>query len=147
MPLAAVDAAAVAGGNGSGKGHRRAVMFSSFDPEVCIEIRMRRPEFPVMFLSGGEAEIHVDSRRTSIARAIEFAVTSNLDGVILETSVLKLQPQMVAHAKRHGLEVMTYGLQNDDEMWVKEQEKLGVHGVIVDDVERVSRAFQPQQQR
>ncbi len=137
--LAAVDAAAAAA-TAAGSAPR-AVMFSSFDPEVCTEIRMRRPEFPVMFLSGGEAEVHVDPRRTSIARAIEFAVTSNLDGVILDTSVLKLQPQMVAHAKRHGLEVMTYGLQNDDEAWVREQEKLGVHGVIVDDVERVARAF------
>lgn len=133
--LAAVDAAAA-----SCRG-TRAVMFSSFDPEVCTEIRMRRPEFPVMFLSGGESEVHVDARRTSIARAIEFAVTSNLDGVILDTSVLKLQPHMVAHAKSQGLEVMTYGMQNDEEDWVKEQEKLGVHGVIVDDVERVSRAY------
>lgn len=134
--LAAVDAAAA-----SSKMGIRAVMFSSFDPEVCTEIRMRRPEFPVMFLSGGESEIHVDARRTSIARAIEFAVTSNLDGIILETSVLKQQPQMVAHAKAQGLEVMTYGTQNDDEEWIKEQEKLGVHGVIVDDVERISRAY------
>jgi glycerophosphodiester phosphodiesterase len=144
--LAAVDAALSASrssSDGGGRGQSiRAVMFSSFDPEVCIEIRMRRPEFPVMFLSGGEAEVHVDSRRTSIARAIEFAVTSNLDGVILDTSVLKLQPQMIAHAKRYGLEVMTYGMQNDDEEWVQEQEKLGVHGVIVDDVERIARAYQ-----
>ncbi|KAL4519205.1 hypothetical protein Ndes2526A_g00304 [Nannochloris sp. 'desiccata'] len=137
--LAAVDAAAAAGGSSRGT---RAVMFSSFDPEVCTEIRMRRPEFPVMFLSGGESEVHVDARRTSIARAIEFAVAANLDGVILDSSVLKLQPQMVAHAKRQGLEVMTYGMQNDNEDWVQEQEKLGVHGVIVDDVERVARAYQ-----
>ncbi len=135
--LAAVDAAAAAAG-----GRTRAVMFSSFDPEVCIEIRIRRPEFPVMFLSGGESELHVDPRRTSIACAIEFAVASNLDGVILDSSVLKLQTHMVAHAKQNGLEVMTYGMQNDDETWVQEQEKLGVHGVIVDDVERVARCYQ-----
>lgn len=133
--LAAVDAAF------QGTTARRDLMFSSFDPDVCVAMKARRPEFPVMFLSGGEAETHVDERRTSLMAAVEFAAASGLDGVIFDTDVLKGLPGAVAAARGRGLHVMTYGLGNDQEEWLREQESLGVHGAIVDDVERAVRAF------
>jgi hypothetical protein len=37
--------------------------------------------------------------------------------------------------------VLTYGKLNDDPAWVHKQQCMGVHGVIVDDVEGVSRAL------
>ena len=132
--LAGVDAAEFVGVGGR---HQRAIMFSSFDPEVCIELKIRRPEFPVMFLSGGGAYPHVDRRRTSVSGAIEFATSAALDGVILESFVLKQDPGAVAAAHHLGLVVMTYGVHNDDDAWVQEQERLGVHAVIVDDVEKI----------
>ena len=121
--------------------HSRPVMFSSFDPEVCVELKIRRPEFTVMFLSGGEAENHVDPRRTSIAAAIDFASKNGLDGVIVDTFVLKQRPHMVAEARGQGLVMLTYGIENNEEEWVMEQERLGVHGAIVDDVERIVQAY------
>lgn len=39
------------------------------------------------------------------------------------------------------LQVMTYGTSNDDAEWVRKQFYLGVHGVVVDDVEGVARAL------
>lgn len=109
--LATVDAALAA--------QPRLVMFSSFDPDVCLELRLRRPHSAVFFLTGGGAYAHVDPRRTSVASAIEFASASELQGVIVDS----------------------YGKMNDDPAWVHKQRCLGVHGVIVDDVESVSRAL------
>lgn len=40
-----------------------------------------------------------------------------------------------------GLQVLTYGLQNNDPAWVRHQYTLGVQGAIVDDVEGVVSAF------
>lgn len=139
--LKAVDQASIISSSPTALRRPRAVMFSSFDPEVCIELKSRRPEFSVMFLSAGEAQDHVDPRRTSIIAAIDFAAGNGLDGIILDTLVLRQQTNMVAVARQHGLEVMTYGIENNEEEWVMEQERLGVHGAIVDDVERVVQAY------
>lgn len=117
-------------------------MFSSFDPEVCLRLKALRPDSVVMFLSGGGAYAHVDSRRTSILAALEFAAGAGLDGVILETSVLREQQGMVAVARRAGLQMMTYGVLNNDPVWVRQQEGLGVHAVIVDDVVGIASAFE-----
>ncbi len=40
-----------------------------------------------------------------------------------------------------GVQVLTYGLQNNDPAWVRHQYTLGVQGAIVDDVEGVVSAF------
>ncbi len=120
---------------------RRRLLFSSFDPEVCSELKRRRPEFSVMFLSGGGAYAHVDARRTSIPAAIGFAANAGLDGIILESATLRGQQGMVEAARSQGLQLMTYGLANDDADWVRKQFFLGVHGVIVDDVEGVAAAL------
>lgn len=39
------------------------------------------------------------------------------------------------------LQVMTYGLPNDDPEWVRAQQRMGVQGVIVDDVAGVAAAL------
>lgn len=120
---------------------RRRLLFSSFDPEVCAELKRRRPEFAVMFLSGGGYYPHVDPRRTSISAAVGFAAGAGLQGIILESATMRAQSHMVEVARGHGLQVLTYGLANDDPEWVRKQFFLGVHGVIVDDVAGVSAAL------
>ena len=40
-----------------------------------------------------------------------------------------------------AMQVLTYGLQNNDPAWVRHQYTLGVQGAIVDDVEGVVSAF------
>ncbi len=39
------------------------------------------------------------------------------------------------------VQVMTYGLPNDDPEWVRSQQRMGVQGVIVDDVAGVAAAL------
>ena len=54
---------------------------------------------------------------------------------------LLLFPFQFARWSAPLLQVMTYGLANDDAEWVRKQFYLGVHGVIVDDVEGVTDAL------
>lgn len=122
-------------------GTSRAVVFSSFDPEVCTALRQRQQDFPVLFLSGGGTDWHCDSRRTSIPAAINFAADTELQGVVLNASAVQRAPHMVAAARGKGLVVLTYGLENDDPEWVKRQSQLGVTAAIVDDVKHVLPAF------
>lgn len=116
---------------------RRHVMFSSFDPDACLAIKEHRPDAIVMFLSGGGAYQHVDTRRTSIRSAIDFALSAKLEGIIIEASMLQQQQYMVLDARQKGLQVCSYGIDNDNPLWVLRQEELGVHAVIVDDVDRI----------
>lgn len=139
--LAAVDAAEADWPTSNHNGGGRMIVYSSFDPEVCLEVRKRRPEACIMFLSDCGEHPYVDDRRNSAGAAIEFACNAGLQGVILESTVVKSDPGVVRVAGEKGLRVMTYGTLNDDEEWVGVQGLLGVCGVIVDDVERVVKAM------
>lgn len=120
---------------------KRPLVFSSFDPDVCSLVKSRRPSDTVMFLSTGGTSWHADPRRMSIQAAIEFATSNHLQGIIVDSGALFAHKDTVAKAKARGLVTMTYGLENDDPQWVAAQHELQVHGIIVDDVERISRHF------
>lgn len=119
----------------------RTIVFTSFDPEVCIALRERQARFPVLFLSGGGAYEHVDARRTSIPRAIEFAASAGLQGIVLETAMLRKQEMEISAARSRGLQLYTYGQQNSDADWLRRQFFLGVQGAIVDDIPAVVAAL------
>lgn len=119
----------------------RPVVFSSFDPDVCRELRARQQQWPVLFLSDGGRQWHADQRRTSIQAALAVASTYQLSGVVLDSGALAASPDSVALARSQGLKVVTYGFENDNPDWVRHQQELGVCAVIVDDVSSVTRAF------
>ncbi|KAK9808810.1 hypothetical protein WJX72_004106 [[Myrmecia] bisecta] len=120
------------------KHSRRTLVFSSFDPEVCAALRARQTQWPVMFLSAGGVDEHCDARRTSIDAAIGFALGTGLQGIILDAGALHAQQHMAGLARSKGLHVYTYGLQNDDPEWVRQQYMIGVQGAICDDVSHVA---------
>ena len=119
----------------------RPLLFSSFDPDVCEEVKRRRPEDWVMFLTTGGTSFHADRRRMSIDAAIEVAALHGLEGIIVDSGALYRDQDAVDRARREGLKLMTYGVENDNVGWVLAQQTLGVHGVIVDDVARVNAAL------
>jgi glycerophosphodiester phosphodiesterase len=138
--LGGVDAALAAAARAAGAAAaRRPLAFSSFCPDVCLEIQRRRgAEFPVFFLSTGGTEPHADPRRVGVPEALAFAAAARLDGLILDSRALRATPGAAAAAAAAGLRLMTYGGINDDPAWVLEQAALGVAAVIVDDVEGVA---------
>lgn len=113
----------------------RQVVFSSFDPDVCRAIRAAQDQHPVMFLSTGGRDWHVDPRRMSIEAAMQEAVASRLSGIVTDSAALRANPEAATVAKANGLKLLTYGLENDDIEWVMRQQQIGVTGVIVDDLQ------------
>lgn len=120
---------------------KRPLIFSSFDPDVCSLVKKRRPSDTVMFLSTGGTSWHADPRRMSLQAAIEFAASNHLQGIIVDSGSLFNDKDTVSRAKERGLVTMTYGLENDNPQWVAHQSQIHVHGVIVDDVARMSKYF------
>jgi glycerophosphodiester phosphodiesterase len=119
----------------------RPILLSSFDPDVCRELRARQSSWPVMFLSTGGRDWHADPRRMSISAALAVASSYSLSGVVLDSGALAAEPEAVALARAQGVKVVTYGLENDDPAWVLRQQQLGVFAVIVDDVPRITGAL------
>eukprot|EP00210_Caulerpa_lentillifera_P006296 g6014.t1 len=115
----------------------RAVVFSSFDPLVVKKLKLNHKSVVAMFLTTGmEAENDV-SKESTFSTDIDWAYTNGLDGVVLDSTILRKNQEVIGKALALGLIVMTYGLENNDHDWVLSQFHLGVHGAIVDDVEKV----------
>ena len=122
------------------------IVISSFDPDICTEMKRKLKSgslasIPVMLLTTGGIDFHVDPRRMSIAGAIDFCREHGLDGLVVDTSQLRAQSHLIKVACRHHLQMMTYGLENDDMDWLTEQWRLGIHGAIVDNVQQVVPQF------
>ena len=114
----------------------RLLFFSSFDPDICTAIKSKAEgQYGVWFLSGCGLYEHSDPRRTSIEAALEFASTSKMEGIVLPAVILMKTESIVSNAAKLGLDVMTYGLENDDQGAVMRQKELGVAAAIIDNVE------------
>lgn len=114
---------------------KRKIFFSSFDPDICTDLKRRKAPYPIYYLSGCGLYQHADARRTSIPAALDFATSNELGGVVLPASILIANKGMVQDARARELALMTYGLENNDLSAVEEQGRLGVHAAIIDDVE------------
>ena len=115
----------------------RTVFFSSFCPCTCKQMKVLQPTRPVMFLSDIGAEWHCNPQRISLLSAMHFAKEAKLDGLVVETAELKIQQHMVEEVRDQGLQLLTFGIDNNDPDWVRKQYFLGVHAAIVDELPRV----------
>ncbi|GIL47848.1 hypothetical protein Vafri_4498 [Volvox africanus] len=141
LPTAHLTDSGCAAGDAGTPQRRRRIMFSSFDPDVCVELRRRQTEHPVYYLSGCGLYTHADARRTSIPAALSFATEAGMRGIVVPASVLLKNMDMVESANRNHLELMTYGLENNDLDCLKTQADAGVVAAIVDEVEGVTAAL------
>ena len=111
----------------------RSVVFSSFDPDVCIALSERQCRHEVLFLTCCH-EPHPDPRQRSVDASIELAKKHNLLGVVADTEKLREQPELITAVKSEGLYLGSYGRSNDDARWVLEQVSLGMDAVIADNI-------------
>ena len=92
----------------------RAVLLSSFSPEICILLARKQSRWPVAFLTDSGNSIQNDVRATNLQEAVSFAQKWELDGVVLASEPLVLAPQLVEFVKRKKLFCATYGALNDE---------------------------------
>jgi len=112
----------------------REIVFSSFDPDVCVLLSRKQPKYPVLFLTEMGTVMRSDPRSNSPDASIHFAVAVGLQGVVCPASFLLRNPQVVEQIKKANLVVATWGRDNNTTTNVDNQLAMGVNGIIVDHV-------------
>jgi glycerophosphodiester phosphodiesterase len=115
-------------------GQGRNMIFSSFNPDICLLLSFKQPSIPVLFLTDSGVEPVGDIRASSLQEAIRFASRWNLLGVVSAAEPLVISPRLVKVVKESGLVCVSYGMINNDPEKVQLQVKEGIDAVIVDSV-------------
>lgn len=113
---------------------RRKLLFSSFNPDICLLLSFKQPSIPVMFLTDAGVCPVGDIRASSLQEAIRFASRWNLLGIVSAAEPFCNSPRLVRVVKEIGLVCVSYGLLNNDNAMVQQQVKEGIDAVIVDNV-------------
>ncbi|KAM5477967.1 Glycerophosphocholine phosphodiesterase [Microsporum canis] len=115
-------------------GEGRNMIFSSFNPDICLLLSFKQPSIPVLFLTDSGVSPVADIRASSLQEAIRFASRWNLLGIVTNAEPLVLSPRLVKVVKASGLVCVSYGTINNDPANVKVQVSEGIDAVIVDSV-------------
>ncbi|KAL8974194.1 MAG: hypothetical protein Q9197_001568 [Variospora fuerteventurae] len=121
------------GSSGAGD-NRRPIIFSSFNPDICLLLSFKQPSIPILFLTDAGTSPVGDVRASSLQEAIRFASRWNLLGIVAAAEPLVLCPRLVKVVKESGLVCVSYGTLNNDGDKVKLQVDEGIDAVIVDSV-------------
>ena len=112
----------------------RDMIFSSFNPDICLLLSFKQPSIPVLFLTDAGTQPVGDIRASSLHEAIRFASHWDLLGIVSAAEPLVLSPRLVKVVKESGLVCVSYGTINNDPAEVQKQVKEGIDAVIVDSV-------------
>ncbi|KAI4191895.1 MAG: hypothetical protein LQ346_004563 [Caloplaca aetnensis] len=115
-------------------GQNRPIIFSSFNPDICLLLSFKQPSIPILFLTDAGTSPVGDVRASSLQEAIRFASRWNLLGIVSAAEPLVLCPRLVKVVKESGLVCVSYGALNNDNEKVKLQVDEGIDAVIVDSV-------------
>ncbi|MCJ1394861.1 Glycerophosphocholine phosphodiesterase [Xylographa bjoerkii] len=115
-------------------GKKRNVIFSSFNPDICLLLSFKQPSIPILFLTDAGTCPVGDIRASSLQEAIRFASRWNLLGVVSAAEPLVISPRLVKVVKESGLVCVSYGNINNEPDKVKLQVQEGIDAVIVDSV-------------
>ncbi|KAI9679529.1 MAG: Glycerophosphocholine phosphodiesterase [Caeruleum heppii] len=115
-------------------GKKRNILFSSFNPDICLLLSFKQPSIPILFLTDAGTSAVGDIRASSLQEAIRFASRWNLLGVVTAAEPLVTCPRLVKVVKESGLVCVSYGTINNDPEKVQLQVKEGIDAVIVDSV-------------
>ena len=116
-------------------GGDRKIVFSSFNPDICLMIRLKQNKYPVVFLTQGitaKYPTYHDPRCQTIAMAMRHAINSDILGINVHTEDILRDPTQVKIVKDAGLIIFCWGDDNNDKATIQHLKKLGLHGVIYD---------------
>ena len=80
-----------------------------------------QPAFSVLFLSDIGAVWYANPERNSLQAAFQLPVQTNLNGLVVETAELKSQQDQIEGVRDQGLQLLTFGIDNNDSEWVRKQ--------------------------
>ncbi|KAJ3225625.1 phosphate system positive regulatory protein pho81 [Chytriomyces hyalinus] len=119
----------------------RSIIFSSFNPQICVTMNWKQPNFGVFFKTNCGFETspasgscstwkESDRRCGSIKEAIRFAKRSHFLGVMCEATPLIQVPALITTIKQSGLMLASFGSKNQDSRNVAVQENGGVDAIM-----------------
>ena len=91
----------------------RDIIFSSFNPDICLCLSFKQPNFPIMFLTDSGGEKVGDIRASSLQEAIRFARRWKLLGIVSLADAFVISPRLVRVVKQNGLVCVSYGSENN----------------------------------
>ncbi|KAI1305509.1 Glycerophosphoryl diester phosphodiesterase family-domain-containing protein [Xylaria venustula] len=92
----------------------RHIIFSSFNPDICLCLSFKQPSIPILFLTDAGVEPVSDVRASSLQEAIRFASRWNLLGIVSNATPFVNCPRLIKVVKQSGLVCVSYGVQNND---------------------------------
>lgn len=92
----------------------RNIIFSSFNPDICLMLSFKQPSIPVLFLTDAGTSAVGDVRAGSLQEAIRFASRWNLLGIVSAAEPLVECPRLIRVVKESSLVCVSYGTQNND---------------------------------
>lgn len=95
-------------------GKKRKIIFSSFNPDICLLLSFKQPNIPILFLTDAGVSPVGDIRASSIQEAIRFASRWNLLGIVSAAEPFCISPRLVKVVKESGLVCVSYGVLNND---------------------------------
>ncbi|KAI3323962.1 glycerophosphodiester phosphodiesterase GDE1 [Xylariaceae sp. AK1471] len=81
----------------------RHIIFSSFNPDICLCLNFKQPSIPIMFLTDAGIDEVSDIRASSLQEAIRFASRWNLLGIVSNAIPFVNSPRLVKVVKQSGL--------------------------------------------
>jgi glycerophosphodiester phosphodiesterase len=94
-------------------GKERKIIFSSFNPDICLLLSFKQPSIPILFLTDAGICSVGDIRASSLQEAIRFASRWNLLGIVSAAEPLCNSPRLVRVVKESGLVCVSYGVLNN----------------------------------
>jgi glycerophosphodiester phosphodiesterase len=92
----------------------RNIIFSSFNPDICLMLSFKQPSIPVLFLTDAGTSAVGDVRAASLQEAIRFASRWNLLGIVSAAEPLVACPRLIRVVKESSLVCVSYGTLNND---------------------------------
>ena len=81
---------------------KRNIIFSSFNPDICLMLSFKQPSIPILFLTDAGSSPVGDIRASSLQQAVRFARRWNLLGVVSAAEPLVLCPRLIRAVKENG---------------------------------------------
>lgn len=112
----------------------RHIIFSSFNPDICLCLSFKQPNFPILFLTDAGTSPVGDVRASSLQEAIRFASRWNLLGIVSSSQPFTNSPRLVRVVKQHGLVCVSYGSENNDPLLVQVRASLLILRFLTPDI-------------
>jgi glycerophosphocholine phosphodiesterase GPCPD1 len=113
----------------------RRIVFSSFEPYICLMLKLKQNKYPVMFLTQGETKRYApftEIMTSSSQMAVDFAFANEFLGVCFHSEPLLRDPNAFYLAAKNYLVSFVWGEDLNDVENIQYFKTIGFDGIIFD---------------